>query len=54
MPFLAELDVEDVPQHERDRVLIEDEELHLLAKAHVLEPFFLPLSRVFVILWEAV
>ena len=52
MPPLAVLDIEDVPQCERDRILIEDEELHLLTESYVLEAFCLLVSRVFVIVVE--
>ena len=40
-------------KHECDRILIEDEEFHLLTEAQVFSPLFLPLWRGFVILWEA-
>ena len=54
LPLLAELYPADIAKHERYGVLIEDEQLHLLAESHLLLLLLLcPLWRAFVILREA-
>ena len=52
LSFLAELDSAHVAQREGDRILIEQEELHLLTEGHGLLPVFLHFGRVLVILGE--
>ena len=52
LTFLAELDPADMPQCECDRILIEDEQLHLLTEGHGLLPILCRLSRGFVMLGE--
>ena len=50
LTFLAELYSADMAKREGDRILIEEEQLHLFTEAHSFLPIFLPLWRAFVIL----
>ena len=52
LSFLAELHSADIAKQECDRVLIEDEQLHLFTEGQSSLPIFLPLWRAFVMVRE--